>query len=131
MKAALVLFGIAYKSEYIGPHTGGRVRIDFRNSVQNYREYIIYPFFRSVIIDPSTVNIVTRLMDGLICDNLYIFPFHKIQAMRQFISHTNKQSHYWETDLIRVFGRIHFLTVDPTWVGGIHFYNIIRNRIPA
>ena len=199
MKSALALFGIAYKEVYVGPHTNGPVQIDFRHSVQNYKDFIIRPFsadvfistyasnktdelveayapkgfaidhkvsgrnhhlaralhlilsyserydtifatrfdllfqtpFSEVKIDPLVVNIVTRLNDRLLCDNLYIFPYDKLEQMHRFVSETRKQSHYWEKDLALIFGRIHFMTTDPTWIGGIKFYKIIRHRISS
>lgn len=197
MKVALALFGIAYQKVYNGPHTNGPVSIDFRRSVDNYKDFIIRPFaadvfistyasdktgellaayapkafaidnringrnkhlaralqlvssydkqydavfatrfdllfqtpFAHVRIDPLAMNIVTRLNDGLICDNLYIFPYSKLARMHRFVQQTRKQAHYWEHDLTRIFGRIHFLTVDPTWIGGIRFYKIVRRRV--
>lgn len=85
--------------------------------------------FSDVRIDTSTMNIVTRLRDGLICDNVYVFPSSKLRSFQAFVEHTHLQSHYWERNLVRIFGDIHFLTKDPTWVGGIKFYKIVRQRI--
>ncbi len=45
---ALALFGMAYRSVYRGPRTGGVVSIDFERSVQNYKELIINPFSADV-----------------------------------------------------------------------------------
>lgn len=197
MKYALILFGISYKQPYIGPHTGGQVKIDFSHSSHNYKKMLLdyfhpdvflstypsvatrklistynplnykltsYPSqrnrllleglrllrdsgneydqviatrfdllfkipFQNVTINPRTINLVTRLGDGLICDNLYIFPYGKINQLIHFLEKTHQQSHYWENDLKKIFHNISFLTHDPTWVGGLKFYKIVRNRI--
>ncbi len=57
---------------------------------------------------------------------------HRWIVVRQPAFHTfvrTYQSHYWERDLVRIFGNIHFLTNDPTWIGGIKFYKIVRQYV--
>lgn len=85
--------------------------------------------FKNVTINQRTINLVTRLGDGLICDNLYIFPYGKVNQFIRFLETTHKQSHYWENDLKKIFQNISFFMHDPTWVGGLKFYKIVRNRI--
>ena len=105
------------------------------NAKQNYQLVVATRFdlvfrvpFADVSIHAQEMNLVARLKDGLVCDNLYIFPAARLRAFIEFLTTNHKQSHYWERDLVRIFGGLNFLTIDPTWIGGLKFYKIVRNR---
>ena len=92
--------------------------------------------FESVTIDRNSMNVVARLNDGRICDNFYMFPVDHLQRMISFVDRPAHllphSSHDWEAPLVEIFGRpLHFLTVDSTWIGGLRFYRIVRDRADA
>lgn len=85
--------------------------------------------FDKVLIDYNKMNIVSILEKrSLICDNLYIFPFDKINEFIITIrENINVQSHNYENIIIPIFGEINFFSnQDPILVENLSFYKINR-----
>ena len=62
-KIAILLYGISYLENFI--HFKGRkLNIDYRNSIENYKEYL-FEYYKNYDIEP-----------GLICLNAYFLLCH-------------------------------------------------------
>jgi hypothetical protein len=86
------------------------------------------PFYK-VDIDYNKMNITSILEKRrYICDNIYIFPFNKINEFIKILKlNITNQSHGYENIIKSVFGEINFFYNENKSINKLSFYKIIRN----
>jgi len=107
------------------------------NSNINYDIVIITRFdllfkvkFDTIVIDYSTINIVSQLEGAAIDDNLYILPFNKLKVLQNIILHNKRSNLHWiKNALMHNFRKINYLYNEPgKIVKNLNFYTIVRSE---
>lgn len=86
------------------------------------------------VIDLTTMNITSELINNQICDNFYLFPYKYIDHMIALTSEPlvkNTSYHLLKRRLMKIFGKINYFEHELKTIQGIKFYKIRKINVNA